>query len=937
MSKMQKKAELPLIDASETFPAVSCKEKIARLYGRDAVALSGPNEGENLADCVCKQLGDRWTDIKKRFAKDSSKVVRLAVKLADDLSQKDDTHKSVEFLQNEMKFDKEAASEISSYIKAFAIDNIVTADINQMMDEIETEDNTPSMFGQPKDEGDNMFGDDNGSADAIPGQDEMVEFDTNDQGLHNNEEGLGDPTAPVDGGDNLNPMDGAGETVTIEIPKEIADELSKALMPKPDANGLDSVETPGAAGEPVDGGDLGDPVEQPAGLPGEPSDLQDGGEQTVVSDDPAANANPGEEEACSTCGVETADGMGGSNGGGTPAVAPAPTMGGDQPTPSAPEHAVEESKEVGMFDKIQEELDKLKGMSSHKDVKPDNGGGDKKPEPKDKPEGDDKKSEPKDDNKESKEAMSGKATKKAQADGKQIGGVELGNAKDKAVEAPKALENGNVKPEGYTAGGNKFQDGSTLKNEQKFDPKTVDQGDVSGGKSSIMGADESFPEGGPSIPAGSAPIKGEEQKGGDVSTKGTVIAEITPQGILITTPEGKKFRAKASINTKQVTPEIQKAIASVKYEGDGRTFAAAALKAAKSASKVSVEFVEGGVQFLSPFGNETYKATFAGLTEEVAKKIANISYEGDVKAFAGKVANFLKEAKVVVAEDGITKTDTGKLEGSNFTNDADKKPDEGGAVGKASKGNPEEGIVKTDTSKKEASDFQNDADKKPDGDKKASANAAQKTASDKKVEEPKALEDGNVKSEGHTAGGDKFSDGKTLKNEEKFDAKEVSEKDVSKGDASKMGSEESAAKDGPKVPSESADLATKGTVIAEKKEITPKVQEARTKVACVYVADLLRHGEISENEFTESLDKYSQMPVESIQALIQSTKKTRERVMKAASVRAPHGTEKVAGLGIAMTISAAKNEKTLQERLVEQFKLTKNMNGLDAMKANELK
>jgi hypothetical protein len=38
------------------FPIETCREKIARKYGENALAMSGPCEGKNLADCVCKKL-----------------------------------------------------------------------------------------------------------------------------------------------------------------------------------------------------------------------------------------------------------------------------------------------------------------------------------------------------------------------------------------------------------------------------------------------------------------------------------------------------------------------------------------------------------------------------------------------------------------------------------------------------------------------------------------------------------------------------------------------------------------------------------------------------------------------------------------------------------------------------------------------------------------
>jgi len=42
----------------EKFPSASCREKIARKWGENATAMSGPCQGKALADCVCGQLED---------------------------------------------------------------------------------------------------------------------------------------------------------------------------------------------------------------------------------------------------------------------------------------------------------------------------------------------------------------------------------------------------------------------------------------------------------------------------------------------------------------------------------------------------------------------------------------------------------------------------------------------------------------------------------------------------------------------------------------------------------------------------------------------------------------------------------------------------------------------------------------------------------------
>ncbi len=48
----------------DDFPCESCVEKLARRFGENALALSGPCEGKNLAECVCNQLkkADIYTD-----------------------------------------------------------------------------------------------------------------------------------------------------------------------------------------------------------------------------------------------------------------------------------------------------------------------------------------------------------------------------------------------------------------------------------------------------------------------------------------------------------------------------------------------------------------------------------------------------------------------------------------------------------------------------------------------------------------------------------------------------------------------------------------------------------------------------------------------------------------------------------------------------------
>jgi hypothetical protein len=464
---------------------------------------------------------------------------------------------------------------------------------------------------------------------------------------------------------------------------------------------------------------------------------------------------------------------------------------------------------------------------------------------------------------------------------------KLGPAKEKQVGEPKALDE-QVKTEGYTAGGNKFQDGKTMKNEQKFDPKTVDKGSLSGGNKSVMGPNESYPDKKPEVPAGSAAIGGEPWSGGNLDTMGIggVIATITPNGILVEA-NGKKYRGKAKIAglSSETITKIADGIGKIAFEGDGVAFTKAALKV-------------------------------------VAKECA------DCKTYDG-----------------------GKQESENFTNDGEKKAEGDSKGSKSTK--PAEENPTCDNGKKEVEHFTNDGEKKPEGDKKAAAAKAKKTAADKKVEEPKPLDE-NVKLEGYSAGDTKFQDGKTMKNEEKFDPKKVDESEFTGGDKSLMGKDESYAKDGPSVPAGGPPLShdehtggnvstTKGQgaianqsqksqVLAEtqSKLNDANVREARFKAASVYVADMLRHGEINEAEFTKELEKVASLPVQAIQSMIVSVKKARERVANAAAKQ--QGTKQPESLTVPILISASTNEPmSLKDRLIAQMKITRDLDAVDAM------
>lgn len=93
------------------FPMETCLEKIARRYGDNALALSGPCEGSNLAECVCRSL-----------AEDKVYSTGLANKIASSWSAKDPMVECVEdYVRGGLGLDKasQACEDIKSkYISA---------------------------------------------------------------------------------------------------------------------------------------------------------------------------------------------------------------------------------------------------------------------------------------------------------------------------------------------------------------------------------------------------------------------------------------------------------------------------------------------------------------------------------------------------------------------------------------------------------------------------------------------------------------------------------------------------------------------------------------------------------------------------------------------------------------------------------------------------
>ena len=147
------------------FPEEICREKIARRYGLDAVALSGPYEGQPLCDAICKIL-------KKAGIYSNT----LAVKVANIWCDKDGLEECVEDYVRE-GFELKQASVICEAMKAkyAQFDDFVSDELGSLTDDEDFEDDD---FEEEED------------------------FD---------------------------PFDAEAETVTIELPSDVAERLSEAV------------------------------------------------------------------------------------------------------------------------------------------------------------------------------------------------------------------------------------------------------------------------------------------------------------------------------------------------------------------------------------------------------------------------------------------------------------------------------------------------------------------------------------------------------------------------------------------------------------------------------------------------------------------------------------------------------------------------------------
>lgn len=196
------------------FPMSNCLERVARRHGLNAIATFGPCKGKPLADCVCKEL--------EQFAITSTKKMS---KLADAMMQVDDMD---ECLKDQMKkgYNREAsehicgtlkkiyASEVDNniYLLAWADEKDLTAEDLRVMFDKRAQIEMPD----------------------VSEADDMLDVDGD----------IGDPLA--DAGEEIPPVDMA-ETVTIELPKDVAQDIASQVESKGDEGAsIELPETPEA-------------------------------------------------------------------------------------------------------------------------------------------------------------------------------------------------------------------------------------------------------------------------------------------------------------------------------------------------------------------------------------------------------------------------------------------------------------------------------------------------------------------------------------------------------------------------------------------------------------------------------------------------------------------------------------------------------------------
>jgi hypothetical protein len=183
IAKMMKKA------SQSEFPMANCIERLARKWGANAVSTFGPCKGKPLAECACKELS--------RYAISS---VRKMNKLAEAMMQADPMAQCMK--DHEAKGYKTAQSEIicNALKKKYATKSDENIFLMAWTDEKDlNEEDLDVMKEKSYDSA--MTDAENVSASEV-------------------DENIGDPLPPVEE---------AGDTVTLEIPKDVAEDMKAQL------------------------------------------------------------------------------------------------------------------------------------------------------------------------------------------------------------------------------------------------------------------------------------------------------------------------------------------------------------------------------------------------------------------------------------------------------------------------------------------------------------------------------------------------------------------------------------------------------------------------------------------------------------------------------------------------------------------------------------
>lgn len=210
------------------FPYESCIQKISNRYGENAVALSGPNKGQNLAECVCNQLK-------------SAKVYndRMALKIADTWKDRDACLNCIEDVVR-LGYEMEKAASICQHLKVkFASNDELFAEaMGEPMPAPAPQapaQAAPSggggMGGSPLDNFDpfapSESNDTMDSMDAPGGSSPDFTVDVHPQGDEQMEVELGGDSL---GDLSVTPNNDGGQSISIELPVDAVKALDVALQ-----------------------------------------------------------------------------------------------------------------------------------------------------------------------------------------------------------------------------------------------------------------------------------------------------------------------------------------------------------------------------------------------------------------------------------------------------------------------------------------------------------------------------------------------------------------------------------------------------------------------------------------------------------------------------------------------------------------------------------